>query len=165
MENDIITLLILGVILIVTGVVLMLADKLDGFALGLALTGVIAIGVSAVAAIVLLVGSSVAFGRDLDGRFAESPLHDWFEKLASKKGRCCSDADGYAISDVDWESSDGHYRVHLPNKAKPGDPVKWVDVPDDALITEPNRAGRAMVWPIYGVPKMQIRCFMVGPVG
>ena len=30
-------------------------------------------------------------GRDLDGRYKNSPLHDWFENLASGKGRCCSE--------------------------------------------------------------------------
>ena len=54
-----------------------------------------------------------AFARDLDGRYANSPLKPWFDTLASKKGLCCSDADGTALSDVDWETRDGHYRVWL----------------------------------------------------
>ena len=54
--------------------------------------------------------SSVA--RDLDGRYANSPLKSWFDNLSSKSGvRCCSDADGRALSDVDWRTTpDGkHY--------------------------------------------------------
>ena len=43
------------------------------------------------------------------------------------------------VADVDWESKDGHYRVRLEGQ--------WIDVPDDALITVPNRFGRTMVWP------------------
>jgi hypothetical protein len=66
-------------------------------------------------------------------------LNEWFNRLASGKGLCCSFADGSVVSDVDWESKDGHYRVRLEGR--------WVDVPDDAVITEPNRAGRTMVWP------------------
>ena len=31
-----------------------------------------------------------AFGRDLDGRYEDSPLRDWFEHLASGKDLCCS---------------------------------------------------------------------------
>ena len=50
---------------------------------------------------VLLFGSALA--RD-DGRYSGSPLKPWFESLASKRGLCCSDADGTALSDVDWES-------------------------------------------------------------
>ena len=42
--------------------------------------------------------------RDPDGRYANSPLKQWFDSLRSGKGPCCSDADGSAVSDVDWES-------------------------------------------------------------
>src|ERR1700747_959735 len=79
---------------------------------------------------------SPAVARDLDGRFANSPLHNWFESLRSGKGPCCSDADGRALSDVDWETKDGHYRVFIEGE--------WWDVPDEAVIKEPNRAGRTM---------------------
>jgi hypothetical protein len=45
-----------------------------------------------------------------------------------------------------------------------------VDVPDDAVITEPNRAGRTMVWPYTADrrtnhPRTEIRCFMPGSMG
>jgi hypothetical protein len=30
----------------------------------------------------------------------ESPLHDWFERLASGKGLCCLYADSYVIRDA-----------------------------------------------------------------
>ena len=39
--------------------------------------------------------------RDPDGRYANSPLKQWFDSLRSGKGPCCSDADGSAVSDVD----------------------------------------------------------------
>ena len=77
-----------------------------------------------------LVGTVTA--RDLDGRYVNSPLKQWFDNLKSGRGLCCSMADGQSVADPDWESKDGHYRVHLENN--------WIDVPDDALITEPNRA-------------------------
>ena len=35
--------------------------------------------------------------RDPDGRYANSPLKQWFDSLKSGKGPCCSDADGYAL--------------------------------------------------------------------
>ena len=98
------------------------------------------------------VGGVVA--RDLGGRYADSPLHDWFNHLASDRGLCCSMADGEAVADPDWESKEGHYRVRLDNK--------WVNVPDEAVITEPNRAGRTMVWPIRFDEQISIRCFMPG---
>jgi hypothetical protein len=111
--------------------------------------------------IVLLLICSPAPARDLDGRFADSPLKPWFDHLASGKGLCCSFADGYAIADADWESRDGHYRVRVP-KVADGTELEWVDVPDDAVITEPNQAGRTMVWPLYGSIGMSVRCFMPG---
>ena len=99
-----------------------------------------------------------AMARD-DGRYANSPLKPWFEKLSSGKGPCCSDADGSVVLDSDWESKDGHYRVRIRDK--------WWDVPAEALITEPNKVGRTMVWPIYywrndSLDRVEIRCFMPG---
>ena len=41
-----------------------------------------------------------ALARD-DGRFANSQLKPWFDKLASGKGLCCSFADGFKVEDVD----------------------------------------------------------------
>ena len=94
--------------------------------------------------------------RDVDGRYAaQNPeLHQWFEGLRSGKGPCCSDADGASVSDVDWETQGGHYRVRIDGE--------WINVPDEAVITEPNRIGRTMVWPIRGYLGLSIRCFMPG---
>src|SRR5260370_38379030 len=66
-------------------------------------------------------------------------LNDWFDRLTSGRGLCCSFADGFAVSVVDWESKGGHYRVRLQNK--------WIDVPAAACTTDRNRAGRSMLWP------------------
>ena len=78
-----------------------------------------------------------------------------FESLHSRGGGpCCADADGTALDDVDWETHDGHYRVRIQ-----GD---WIDVPDDTVITEPNRIGRTIVWPYYVNGRANIRCFMPG---
>jgi hypothetical protein len=99
-----------------------------------------------------------ALARD-DGRFADSPLKLWFDQLSSGKGLCCSFADGQAIADIDWDTQrDGdhvQYRVRLNGE--------WIVVPDDAVVKEPNKYGRAVVWP-YKDPdgKTQIRCFMPG---
>jgi hypothetical protein len=58
------------------------------------------------------IASDQLFARD-DGRFADSPLKPWFDRLASGKGLCCSFADGFSVQDVDWETQDGHYRVRV----------------------------------------------------
>jgi hypothetical protein len=108
----------------------------------------------AIALLILPLVSHHGHARDPDGRYANSPLKQWFDSLRSGKGPCCSDADGSAVSDVDWESREGHYRVRLEGE--------WLDVPEDAVITEPNRVGRTMVWPIRGYGGLTIRCFMPG---
>jgi membrane protein implicated in regulation of membrane protease activity len=107
------------------------------------------------------IGVRIVQARDLDGRYAQSnpEMKAWFEGLKSGKGPCCSDADGTALSDVDWETHEGHYRVRIEGQ--------WWDVPEEAVIKEPNRIGRTMVWPIYNRGLAQqltvdIRCFMPG---
>ncbi len=89
-----------------------------------------------------------------DGRYADNPLKPWFDSLASKKGMCCSFADGKSIQDVDWDVQDGHYRVRLGGQ--------WIDVPDDALIKQANRFGPAVVWPYPEYGETKIRCFIPG---
>jgi hypothetical protein len=107
------------------------------------------------AALLAALMSQLSYARDR-GQFANSTpeMRAWFEGLKSGKGPCCSDADGSAVSDVDWESYNGHYRVRIDGE--------WVEVPDEAVITEPNRIGRTMVWPIRGYQGVTIRCFMPG---
>ena len=91
--------------------------------------------------LVLVIGGRIAApgtaaARDLDGRYANSPLKQWFDSLHSGKGPCCSDADGTALSDVDWEARDGHYRVRIEGQ--------WWDVPDEAVIK--SRTGLDGPW-------------------
>lgn len=96
-----------------------------------------------------------AHARDPDGRYAAAPLHDWFNQLASIKGLCCAKYDGETVADADWDVKGGRYRVRLDSR--------WIDVPDDALINEPNRDGRTIVWPIRRNGEVvDIRCFMPG---
>ena len=106
---------------------------------------------------ILLAAAASDTGNARDrGQFANSnaELKAWFDGLKSARGPCCSDADGTAISDADWESGGGRYRVRIEGE--------WVDVPEDAVISEPNRVGRTMVWPIRGYLGLTIRCFMPG---
>ena len=57
-----------------------------------------------------------SYARD-DGRFADSPLKEWFDRLASRNGLCCAFADGVSVQDVDWDTQDGHYRVRTAEEA------------------------------------------------
>lgn len=101
----------------------------------------------------LMVGVSRA--RD-HGQWAQlsQDMRTWFNGLRSGLGPCCSDADGSVVQDPDWESVGGHFRVRISGE--------WLDVPDDAVILEPNRFGPTMVWPIPGPTGLRIRCFMPG---
>jgi hypothetical protein len=106
-----------------------------------------------IVALLLLSFCQTASARD-DGRYAGSPLKPWFDSLRSGNGPCCSDADGSAVADADWDTKDGHYRVRLEGN--------WLDVPEDAVVAGPNRAGRTMVWLYYIDGHPQVRCFIPG---
>ena len=113
---------------------------------------------------------SRVYGRDLDGRYAQSDPQRkaWFEGLHSGKGPCCADADGNTLKDNEWKSVNDpkkpriHYSVQIENQ--------WVDVPDEAVLNQPNLYGRTIVWPIYyrnykGETHIDVRCFIPGSEG
>jgi hypothetical protein len=111
------------------------------------------------------IGSLSAHAKD-SGQWGDQPseLRAWFNRLASGKGLCCSFADGETVQDVDWDtggsnkdtqSEGGHYRVRLNGR--------WLSVPDDAVVTEPNKFGPAVVWPyVDGNGETKVRCFLPG---
>jgi hypothetical protein len=97
---------------------------------------------------VLLLLTTATLARD-DGRYANSPLKPWFDSLKSGKGFCCSEADG---RETEYDIRESRYWVPVNGV--------WTEVPDDAVITEPNKAGRPMLWLD---PLQNIRCFIPGP--
>ena len=100
----------------------------------------------------------LALTRDLDGKYANSPFKQWFDSLASRRGPCCSVADGQSVEDVDWDTKNGQYRVRLDGQ--------WIEVPADALVTVPNKFGPAVVWLYKDYEgRTQIRCFIPGAAG
>ena len=115
-------------------------------------------------AVLLGVSIRAAMARDIDGRFSASNLKPWFDKLASQKGLCCSFADGLAIEDVDWDTAtiaDGGAIPHVVYRVRING--QWIAVPPDAVVTEPNRFGRAVVWPYVDAEGVtQVRCFIAG---
>jgi hypothetical protein len=106
--------------------------------------------IACIAAVALLLVAHCAHARD-DGRYAGSPLKPWFDNLKSGKGLC---ADGQSISDPAWRSNGARYQVRLERD--------WIDVPDDAVITELNRDGQTWVWARRGADWLSIICFMKG---
>ena len=126
----------------------------DYLRLALAIVAAFVIALVVISLAVLL--APRAHARD-DGRYAgmDPVLHAWFDRLASGKGLCCSFADGFAIEDVDWDTQGGKYRVRLDGE--------WTVVPDSAVVTEPNKYGRAVVWPYMDADgATRIRCFLPG---
>ncbi len=119
-------------------------------------------GIGCASVLAACLAPSPSASRDLDGKWdaADPTLHAWFNGLASGKGLCCSFADGQSVEDVNWDTKDGHYRVKLYGQ--------WIDVPDEALVTVPNKFGPAVVWPYQQFDeqtksyKTAIRCFLPG---
>jgi len=112
------------------------------------------------------------------GHDANRPdLTKWFMSLRSKQGAlCCDGSEAMHLSNVDWtapDSSSHHYRVKIPvnveayERARHSEEVEsmWVDVPDNAVIDDPNKEGTALVWPTYGYIGATVRCFMPGAEG
>lgn len=98
-----------------------------------------------------------AFGKDTAGTWKDSPLKPWFNSLASKKGLCCSFADGFSISDVFWstDQSGKHYSVLIDGQL--------IAVPDEAIVEGPNYVQVPMVWPYRDADgELKIRCFLPG---
>lgn len=105
-----------------------------------------------------LVGAAMPFqalARD-NGKYADDNLKPWFDSLTSKKGYCCSVADGQP---TEFEIRGDHYWAPLSNGV-------WTQVPDDAVITVPNLYGRALKWLMRDFDgKETFRCFLPGVEG
>lgn len=91
---------------------------------------------------------SSAAARD-DGRYAQSPLKEWFDSLRSAHGPCCSDADG---EETEYDIRGNHYWAPIDGT--------WTEVPESAVVREPNKVGRAIKWLYYENGKKTFRCFL-----
>ena len=89
--------------------------------------------------VALLLAAAVILIRDPTGKWANEPLRPWFEALKNKTGLvCCAEADGHPLDESEWDIKDNHYRVFVQGG--------WVVVPDLAVISGPNKFGKAIVW-------------------
>ena len=59
---------------------------------------------SLIIGIILMNSTGNLKARDPDGRYANAPLKQWFDQLASGYGRCCSIADGQIVAGLPLES-------------------------------------------------------------
>jgi hypothetical protein len=111
----------------------------------------------------LLFAAAVVLIRDPTGKWTGDPLQPWFQSLQNKDGvYCCARADGHPLDDGEWDIKDNKYRVFLEGER--------IDVPDEAVISGPNKFGKAIVWlQDYGdlasgeiQTITRIRCFIPG---
>lgn len=84
---------------------------------------------------------------------------DWISNLRNPVNgmRCCDEADGETVQ---TELGPNGYRVFVAGQ--------WIDVPPTAVLHEPNRHGRPIVWWYRSVDyqtraiSIKIRCFLPG---
>lgn len=110
-------------------------------------------GLASLVALLLLAAVHCARAHD----HARPALDSWYPTLRSPAGSPCCDGpavDAVHLSDVDWESNAGRYRVRIDGQ--------WIDVPPGAVLDVPNRDGRTLVWPGWSDGKRSVRCFMPG---
>jgi hypothetical protein len=101
--------------------------------------------------------ASLIAGVALAHDHARPELNEWMKKLQSRsKVSCCDGRDGTRLEDADWEIRGTAYWVRVSGI--------WLRVPDNAVVTEANIAGTAIVWLSSGYIK-EIRCFMPGTMG
>jgi len=103
--------------------------------------------------IVILYSTPVARAHDHN----RPGLDGWYSGLKNGNERLCCGGpsiDATTLDGPDWETKDGSYRVRLEGE--------WHDVPPEAVLTEPNKDGRTLVWPSHNDGMVTIRCFMPG---
>lgn len=79
-------------------------------------------------------------------------LNDWYRSLYSKGGAWCCTGDD--AEEAEWDTAGGKYRVRIDGE--------WIDVPDEAIVLGPNKAGAAKVWRTYVDGYPGVRCFLPG---
>ena len=120
---------------------------------------------------VLLILSPLSSARDLKGEFAQySDQERTFlreQKIPGTRSRCCDENDGTKAQ----EESKGPYVVSFEacRMNYLGDtafmeciPVPSMRVPDSAVINEPNRVGRPIVWFYFEQNTVKIKCYLPG---
>lgn len=114
--------------------------------------------------IVLLVLMGVFMRPAYSHDHTRPELSEWYFGLTGR-GPCCdgSETEMKHLSDVEWRAVNGHYQVYINQFMDGSGENLWIDVPDDAVVKGPNRDGRTLVWPIWGI-EPRVRCFMPGPM-
>lgn len=83
----------------------------------------------------------------------------WFKTLSNRLGHLCCDGTD-SITPNGWRIGSKGYEVML----YPGGP--WLEVPNTALVVQPNLLNEVHVWPVYDAQgNVWFRCFMPGAGG
>jgi hypothetical protein len=116
---------------------------------------------------IALFSTSTAYPHD-----AKRPgLNNWFKNLKNRAGKPCCDSGDGEHAEAEWDMAKRGYKIMLKHPHRPTEPGKWFDVPDSAVVDQPNLSGVAMVWwfPIYtyvdGSMTPEVLCFIPGPGG
>ena len=95
----------------------------------------------------------------------DATVKEWFKSQKSPKtgGLCCSEADGDMVEE---DIRDGVYWVRsqktIDNAKIYRLDTEWLRVPDEVIIKEPNKLGRAAAWYVFQNGRLEIRCFAPG---
>lgn len=117
----------------------------------------IIIAIAALLAIILFCAAAYAHDHE------HPELGDWYSSLHSSAGSPCCDKRDFdegsatSLSDAEWDSVDGHYRVRIDGQ--------WVTVPETAHVLGPNKDGRPIVWFWHLNGQPMVRCFIPGAGG
>ena len=129
--------------------------------------------------IAFMVAMCVHQAQAHDQQMHESMFSDWLSHLHNQAfNLCCEANEGTTVQDVDWSPANEAMRCQpTPIAEAQGDKsgkfcvfIKgvWWYVPDKALVSEANKYGPAVVWPIWSssgggpITVSGIRCFMPG---
>ncbi|WP_407146219.1 hypothetical protein [Bradyrhizobium sp. ORS 86] len=99
----------------------------------------------------LALAASPLFARDPDGRYANSPLHSWYESQHNSVGQwCCNEADGHAYF--------GDYTVKEDGSVvADGHTIEAYKV-----LSGPNPTGHAVWWFTENAYGRMTYCFIPG---
>lgn len=87
---------------------------------------------------VLLIGAlwfKFSHAKDLDGRYANSPNHQWFESQRNSEGMsCCAESDGHLYY--------GDYKLNEDGSVE----IEGQTIPAYKVLKGPNPTGSAVWW-------------------
>ena len=93
------------------------------------------VGMISITILTILFFAVRAYGRDLDGHYANSPNREWFKSQRNSAGQwCCDEADGHAY--------DGDYTVNPDGSISIGEHT----IESYKVLRQPNPTGHAVWW-------------------